>query len=287
VGVYRIVERIGRGGMSELYRAEHTRAQRSVALKVLRPHLADDDRITQRFKEEARAVARIGHPQLVQIYDMVHDPQQDPPVYIVMELLQGQSLGRVLATRGPLDPLETIFIGVQVARVLKAVHAAHYIHRDLKPDNIFLLQEAQDDKTVKLLDFSASKFLEGPPVPALTAPGKAVGTPRYMAPEQVLDQKLDQRTDIHGLGAVLYEMLAGRGPHDARSYGEMTIRLVKDRPKPIAHYRRDLPPVPPALEAVVMRCLEKEPALRFQSMGTLAMALAASMGPGAPPASSG
>jgi serine/threonine-protein kinase len=263
--------------MAELYRAEHPRAGRPVALKVLRPHLAHDDRTIRRFKEEARAAARIGHPQLVTIYDLVHDPQQDPPIYLVMELLQGQSLGRLLAARGALDPPEVVTIGCQVAGVLQAVHQARYIHRDLKPDNIFLLQGDDGEQTVKLLDFSASKALDGPAQPALTAPGTAVGTPRYMAPEQVLEQKLDQRTDVHGLGVVLYEMLTGRGPFQARSYGEMTIRLVKDAPPPIARHRRRSTPVPPALEAVVLRCLDKEPARRYQSMSELAAALTDSL----------
>jgi hypothetical protein len=196
---------------------------------------------------------------------------------MVMELLEGENLGQRIKQMGPLHPAEAIHIGDQICDALGAVHAKKILHRDLKPENVFLVKkegegEGEGDQSIKLLDFGIARTL-GVGRRRRTDPGSAVGTPEYMAPEQVLEQELDERSDIYAMGLLLYEMLSGTVPFKAGSYGELMIMQVKELPEPLSLRRTVKPPLSPALERVVMRCLEKERDKRFQTMGLLREAL--------------
>ncbi len=284
LGSYRITSQAGEGGMGVVYRAAHARLGRKVAIKVLRRDLVQKKEIVARFFNEARAVNEIGHPNIVDIIDFVEDYDVDPPlVYMVMELLQGMDLRTRIGQAGALDPDEAISVALQVCNALIAVHKVKILHRDLKPDNIFLIERREIDEEyeqhhgprVKLLDFGVARAFGERERDNITDPGTAIGTPEYMAPEQVLGRELDNRTDIYALGMVMYEMLTGNVPFTSHSFGEILVRAVKERPPPVFEARKQGSPVPKDLEIVVMRCLEKDPRLRFQTVADLRKVLAA------------
>ena len=278
LGVYRILGQIAEGGMGVIFRAEHVRLGRQVALKVLKPELACRTDIVRRFFEEARAVNEIGHPNIVDVIDFVEVSDQDPPlVYMVMELLVGEDLANRVRGAGPLEPEEAVRIACQVCDALIAVHRVKILHRDLKPENIFLIND-EDSHRVKLLDFGVAKAFGERQRVNLTDPGTAIGTPEYMAPEQILGKELDERTDIYALGLVLYDMLTNSVPFQASKYGELLVAQVKETPEPVSRRRREGTPVPPALEAAVMRCLQKKQVDRFQNARELKEALLVSIG---------
>ena len=275
LGSYRVLSLLGEGGMGMVYRAEHVRLGRKVAIKVLRRDLMKNKEIVARFFNEARAVNEIGHPNIVDIIDFVENFEIEPPlVYMVMELLSGQDLRGRIEAASPMDPPEVVGIALQVANALVAVHRVKILHRDLKPDNIFLVQpdESLDDDDlarrgaqVKLLDFGVARAFGERERLNVTDPGTAIGTPEYMAPEQVLGRQLDHRTDIYALGMVMYEMLTGQVPFTSHSYGEVLIKAVKEQPAPISEVRLEGMSMPSGLEPLVMRCLEKDPAKRYQN----------------------
>ena len=274
LGSYRILEFIGGGGMALIYRAEHVRLRREAALKVLRPALASQSEEVLRFFEEARAVNEIRHPNIVDIFDFIENTDLHPPlVYMVMELLSGEDLHSLIRRRGQLDPAEVFALVDQVADALEAVHGKNIIHRDLKPNNIHVEQAASDSPRIKILDFGLVKAFGRREGRALTSPEVLVGTPEYMAPEQVLGAPLDHRTDIYTLGLVIYEMLAGRRAFDGEA-GEVLVRQAKDPPPALSEHRASEKPLPLPLVALVNRCLEKDPADRFQSMSELRQGLA-------------
>jgi hypothetical protein len=274
VGAYRILGRMTEGGMALIYQARHMRLSRPVALKVLKPEFALRAREVRRFLEEARAIGEINHPHIVEVFDFVEDYDVDPPrIYIVMELLAGQTLSQRIREAGPLDAAAAIAIGTQVADALGAVHRANLLHRDLKASNIFLVDGAQTSPQVTLLDFGLTVPFGERQRLNLTDPGTTVGTPDYMAPEQVLGQDLDARADVYSLGVVLYEMLAGSRPFAGGLASEIMVRHVREAPAPIQELRND--PIPEALEQIVLRCLEKDPAARFQTVDELRQALEA------------
>ncbi len=279
LGQYRILGKLAQGGMGVIYKAQHVRLGRHVALKVLKSDLVRRSDVVQRFFSEARAVNEIGHPSIVDIIDFVEVVDADPPlVYMVMELLTGEDLGRRIRARGPLDPQLAAAIADRIADALAATHRVQILHRDLKPENVFLLDPNEDGTLkVKLLDFGVAKAFGERKRQDMTDPGSAVGTPAYMAPEQVLELELDERTDIYALGLLLYEMLTGSVPFHAASYGEVLIKQVKERPEAIRRRRSAGVAVPPALERIVMTCLEKDPARRFQTMGHVRAALASAV----------
>ena len=284
LGSYRIASMLGQGGMGMVYRAAHARLGRKVAIKVLRRDMVQKKEIVARFFNEARAVNEIGHPNIVDIIDFVEDYDADPPlVYMVMELLEGQDLRGRITRAGAMDPDEAVSIALQVCNALIAVHKVRILHRDLKPDNIFLIKPREFDEEfeqhhgplVKLLDFGVARAFGERERDNITDPGTAIGTPEYMAPEQVLGRELDNRTDIYALGMVLYEMLTGNVPFTSHSFGEILVRAVKERPPPVFEARKKGSPVSKDLEMVVMRCLEKDPRLRFQTVKDLRKVLAA------------
>jgi YVTN family beta-propeller protein len=277
LGRYEIRDLLGAGGMGEVYRAWDSRLHRDVAVKVLpAPLVADRDRL-RRFAQEARVTAALSHPNILAVHD-VGEEQGHP--FLVSELLSGQSLRARLAG-GRFTVSKAVECACQIARGLAAAHAHGIVHRDLKPDNVFVT----GDGHVKILDFGLAKLTsaDGAPDGTLTrahAAGAAIGTAGYAAPEQVRGQTTDARADVFSLGAVLYEMVAGRRAFEADSVADTVSMVLTADPPRLATVA---PGVPPALEAVVHRCLEKVPGDRFQSVRDLAHTLEA-LGSDTPPA---
>jgi tRNA A-37 threonylcarbamoyl transferase component Bud32 len=274
VGNYRVVSRLGEGGMGVVYLAEHPRLGRRVAVKFLRPELARGKRILKRFFNEARAATAIRHPGIVDVYDF--GTLADGSSYITMEFLEGESL----AARLKRTPRQTVVAGLdialQVAGALGASHSKKIIHRDLKPDNLFLVADPHTPglERVKVLDFGIAKLgLDGGDASVRTRTGSVLGTPLYMSPEQCRGSPaVDHRTDIYSLGVVLYEMLCGRPPFVGRAYGELAfLHIGTPAPSPRTHN----PNLSPALEDLLLRTLAKEPEQRFDSMAHLEAALRA------------
>src|ERR1019366_9373226 len=269
---FEIVELLGRGGMGEVWRARDARLKRDVAIKVLPAGLARDPDHIARFEREARAASALNHPNIVAVYDIGCD---NGMYWIASEMVRGDTLRRVIEA-GPLPAPRAIEIAVQVAAGLAAAHAAGLVHRDLKPDNIMITRGGQ----VKILDFGLAKQRRPAPDSTnvyLTDEGTVLGTAGYMAPEQVRGEALDHRADLFSFGVVLYEMLCGKRAFAGASSVEVMNAILKDDPP-------DLPAsVPPGLNRIVRRCLEKEPGRRFQSAADLAFALQPSS-PSLPPA---
>jgi Tol biopolymer transport system component len=262
LGNFEIVELLGRGGMGEVWRARDVRLKRDVAIKVLLADLVrDPDRIA-RFEREARAASSLNHPNIVAVYDIGCD---NGTYWIAAELVRGDTLRRAIGA-GPLPVPKAIEIATQVAAGLAAAHAAGLVHRDLKPDNLMVTRDGQ----VKILDFGLAKQLRPAPDSStigLTDEGMVLGTARYMSPEQVRGEAADHRSDLFSFGVVLYEMLSGKRAFAGDSSVEVMNAILKEEPP-------ELPAsVPPALDRIVRRCLEKEPARRFQSAADLAFAL--------------
>ena len=267
LGSYEVLAKIGEGGMGEVYRARDLNLRRDVAIKILPGAFsADPDRIA-RFEREAHAVAALSHPNILAIHDF---GSQDGIRYAVTELLVGQTLRDVLRS-GPLAPPKATAIATQIARGLEAAHGRGLVHRDLKPDNVFVL----DDGHVKILDFGLAKSdgahtARADTVTAeATGAGAMLGTVGYMAPEQVRGEAVDRRADIFALGCVLYEMLAGRRAFSGDSSIDTLHATLHDDPPDLA----SLAAVPEPLTRIVARCLEKQPANRFQSSADLRFAL--------------
>jgi hypothetical protein len=258
--------------MGDVYRARDSRLNRDVALKVLSAHLASDPGALARFEREAQAVAVLSHPNILAIHDY---GTADGVVFTVTELLEGETL-RARLSSGALPPRKAIEYGVQIVRGIAAAHERGIIHRDIKPENIFLTR----DGAVKLLDFGLAKTTTvAAPNPqaetqlnADTTPGTVLGTVGYMSPEQVRGLALDHRTDIFSFGAVLYEMLAGKRPFRGDSHVETMNAILKEDPPEFSTSNAALPA---ALDRIVRRCLEKQPADRFHSAHDLAIALEA------------
>jgi serine/threonine protein kinase len=273
MGSYRLIKLLAEGGMGRVYLAEHTRLGRKVALKLLRSEYSSNAPAIKRFFREARTVNDINHENIIEITDFFEKEGGDN--FYIMELLKGRSLTEVLKEEGALPVPRTIDIALQVCRALIAVHAAGVIHRDLKPDNIFLTERGSQKDFVKLLDFGVAKLLDvqdGMPVHQ-TGMGAILGTPQYMSPEQAGAKPVDRRTDIYSLGVILYEMVTGRVPLNAETYGEMVIKHLTVTP-PSPTELRDLPQgIPGELEDLIMQCLEKNPNKRPQDMEEIARRL--------------
>ena len=263
LGAYEIQALAGSGGMGEVYRARDTRLDRIVAIKVLQGHLAVSPETRQRFDREARIVSSLNHPNICTLYDVGH---QDGMDYLVMEYLEGESLADRLA-RGALPLPELLQIAVQVADALDRAHRQGLVHRDLKPGNVVLTRGG-----AKLLDFGLARVtglggaphdLSSPTMSRpLTAEGTIVGTFQYMSPEQLEGAEADSRSDIFSFGAMLYEMASGRRPFEGKSQASLIAAILRETPQPISSIRSV---IPPALDRVVMRCLEKSPDDRYQT----------------------
>jgi serine/threonine-protein kinase len=268
-GNYRVTGLIGEGGMGVVYAAEHPAIGRRAAVKILRSGLTDNPDIMRRFFNEARAANAIRHPGIVEVFDSGTLPSGVS--YIVMELLDGESLAARLRKAGKLPPAEARALAAQMASVLAAAHAAGIVHRDLKPDNLFLVADDRDPdaEIVKVLDFGIAKLGIDAAHDAKfrTRTGAVMGTPSYMSPEQCRGTKeVDHRTDIYALGVILYEMVCGRPPFVSEGFGEMVHLHISEPPPPP---RTVNPTVPADLETIIMSCLVKNPDQRTQTMAEL------------------
>jgi len=276
-GKYLIEELLGSGGMCDVYRATHIHMGKQVALKILKPPLAVDPAISRRFEQEARAASRIHHPNAINVMDYGIGEGNTP--FIVMEYVNGITLGELIRQQGALSLERAANILRQICGALDDAHNVGVIHRDIKPDNIIIADYGNSD-WVEVVDFGVAKIQEDLNRRVLqTGENILVGTPRYMSPEQCEERPVDGRSDIYSLGVVLYEMLAGEAPFKWDSSTRLLVAHATEPPEPLRARRPD---IPAAVEAVVMQALEKDPARRPQSAGEFARQFEQAAGLGQP-----
>ncbi|WP_437712520.1 protein kinase [Sorangium sp. So ce448] len=272
---YRIISLIARGGMGRVYRAEQFALGRVCALKLLLPdeRFEQDPEFFRRFSREAATAARLTHPNSVTVFDYGRD---DPRgiYFMAMEYIAGRTLHRVLHDEGALPEARAGRIARQICRALAEAHGLGLVHRDLKPGNVLLVDQEDEKDFVKVLDFGLVKDVSGRQLDELTQRGVFIGSPKYTAPEQAMGHELSPRADIYALGVLLYEMLCGRAPFDRKVAAATLMAHVSEPPPPLA----DGALVSPAMTAIVMRCLEKSPDRRFQSMRECLTALKSAAG---------
>ncbi len=277
-GTYLVGPLLGEGGMGAVYEAQHTRIPKRFAIKVLQRVVAQDQEVLARFEREAMIGSMLGHDHIVQVVDFNHTPDGKP--YIVMEMLTGRDLGTTVKLEGRLPIPRALLIARQVALALADAHDHGVIHRDLKPDNIFLTRRADGSECAKVLDFGLSKVLSSQS--GITAVNQIFGTPWYMAPEQALGQidQIDGRTDIFALGLVLYFALSGQVAFGGDSLREILGQIVNGQPRRLCELRPDLPP---PVEAIVVRAIAKAREARFPSARHLIEELDRALGPARSP----
>ncbi|MCM3905456.1 MAG: protein kinase [Pyrinomonadaceae bacterium] len=265
-GKYRIDERLNEGGMGSVYRGTHVLMDKTVAVKVLRPALAADEKIVARFSREARAASRISHPHALSVTDF--GESEDGVVFLVMEYIDGKTLKEIIREEGPMPLPRVVEIIRQVGGALDAAHEQGVVHRDLKSENIMLLNSAGTDYA-KVLDFGIAKISEptGTYDPGLTAPDLVIGTPQYMSPEQCSQaSEIDARSDLYSLGVIIYEMLVGHVPFTGQSPTAIMMKHMQDEAPSVLQERPDLPL---GVGRVVQRALAKLPDNRYQHVGDL------------------
>jgi serine/threonine-protein kinase len=269
LGQYRLLERLGAGGMGEVYLAEHQLLKRPCAVKLIRSDCGTDPRALARFEREVRLTATLSHPNTVEIYD--YGRAEDGTYYYVMEYLRGLGLADLVERYGPLPPARAAFLLRQVCGALREAHAAGLIHRDIKPSNIFAARRGGVEDIAKLLDFGLVRPAAMEGATHLSGEGQILGTPLFMSPEQARGgAELDLRSDIYSLGAVAYYLLTGRTPFEGESGIAVMIAHARD---PVVPPSRVRPGIPEDLEQVVLRCLAKDPAERFPDAESLEQAL--------------
>ena len=256
LGSYRLVELLGRGGMGFVFRAEHVKLGREVAVKLLRGDYASRRDAVARFFQEARTVNRVRHRNIVDVTDFVE--LDDGTTFIVMEFLRGESLGKW--AQGGIDLPRALAVLVQICDGLAAAHEVGVIHRDLKPDNVFVVPTGDGAELVKLLDFGVAKLVnrDDEDVGFQTAAGAVIGTPAYMSPEQAGGMAVDPRSDIYSLGAIMYELFCGQPMFRGRSFGEYVRKHLTEMPVPPRQTEHG-GQIDPRLELLIMKCLEKDP----------------------------
>ena len=251
-GRYELEKLVGSGGMSNVFRAHDRLLERTVALKILHEQYTRDEDYVERFRREARAVAQLAHPNIVTVIDR---GEQDGRQYIVFEYIDGENL-KELTSRGPLEPQDAIQLALQVARALSFAHERGLVHRDVKPQNVLL----NDDGQAKVTDFGIARSLD---VHGVTQTGTVLGTSDYIAPEQARGQKVDPKTDIYSLGAVLYELLTGEVPYSGDNFVAVAMRHVNEPPPSVLDRRPDCPL---RLDLAIQRAMAKDPEERYASM---------------------
>ena len=273
-GQYRIVQKIGTGGMGSVYKAEQPEMNRMVAIKILHPKLAGRKDLTSRFRREARAMSQLTHPNTARVF-MYGELEEDGSLYIVMEFLEGRNLNQTVRKEGPMTPERAIPILVQVCGALHEAHDMGIVHRDLKPENIFLCAQGGLKDYPKVLDFGLAKVTERQMRPGsviLTQEGMVFGTPEFMSPEQAQGKTLDARSDIYSLASILYEALTGKLPFNAKTPMEYIQKHVMEPPIPL-NERVPGKTFLPVLGEVIAKALAKKPEDRFQTAADLYAAL--------------
>lgn len=275
LGPWHLEKVLGEGAMGTVYLARHQRIGRTAAVKVLKAEHAKNPDLVQRFIAEATAVNAIKNEHIVEVFDFGEQLQPDGSslAWCVMELLEGQPLSALMTQHFTLA--RTVKLGWQLAKALHAAHQIGVVHRDVKPENMFLHRKGDDPEFLKVLDFGIAKLLKpiGDIPQSGTAAGIVIGTPEYMAPEQALGSATDRRADIYAVGLVLYELIAGVQPFRGDTFGKLVVEITSKPPPPLPSVTALGEPVHPVLEAIVRRCLAKEPERRFQSADELAQAL--------------
>jgi serine/threonine-protein kinase len=270
-GKYRIVGLLGEGGMGAVYEGENTRIHRRVAIKVLHTAVAAKADVVQRFEREAQAAGRIGSEHIVEVLDLGTAP--DGERYMVMEFLEGESLGERIRRKQRLPPQEIVPILHEILEGLGAAHGAGIVHRDLKPDNVFLLHSRSGRRDfVKILDFGVSKFAALESELSMTKSGAVMGTPFYMSPEQARGQEVDGRSDLYSAGVVAYQAVTGRVPFQAATFNELVFKIALESPEPAELHT---PGLDRRFSALIARAMVRDPAGRFQSAREFQAALAA------------
>jgi beta-lactam-binding protein with PASTA domain len=254
-GRYRIIRKLGSGGMANVYLAEDEELGRRVAIKILNDRHAADDQFVERFRREAKNAAGLSHPNIVSIYDR---GEAEGTYYIAMEYLEGRSLKERIVEDGPLPIRDAIEVTRQILRAIGFAHRRGIVHRDIKPHNVLLVQDGPGDERFKVTDFGISRTTAS----QMTEAGSIVGTAQYLSPEQARGAPVDQRSDVYSVGIVLYELLTGMLPFTGETPLEIAMKHLSEVPKPPSELRPD---VPPDLDMVVLRALAKDPADRFES----------------------
>lgn len=262
-GRYRVINKLGEGGMAAVYLAEQVTIERKAALKILHGQFANDPEFVKRFRQEAKLAASLNHPNLIKVYDF--DQGDDGSLFIAMEYLEGKTLKEMLQAGAIAIPRATR-LAIQIAEGLVVAHRAGVIHRDIKPENIMVT----DSDTIKLMDFGIARLRESSSATRLTRAGMIMGTPLYMAPEQIEGSEVSEKTDIYAFGIVLYEMLSGAAPFRAPTPAAVLMKHLKEIPLPLRKLRSD---IPLAVERIVSRTLEKKPERRPASMAEVVEAL--------------
>ncbi len=266
---YRVLARIGAGGMGTVYRVEHVVLRKRMAAKVLRPELSGDQDLVRRFQQEAIAVSQIGQENIVDVTDFGRTPQG--ALYYVMEELEGASHA-ALVEAGPLPVDRAAGILAQICRALAAAHERGIVHRDLKPDNVMVVRRGDGSDFAKVLDFGIAKSAAAPETGRVTRAGMVIGTPEYMAPEQGAAARVDHRADVYAFGVLAYEMVTGRVPFSAAT---PVATMLEHQTRAVVPPRLLRPDLPPSLEALILHALEKRAEARPQSMREVAAALTA------------
>jgi Flp pilus assembly protein TadD len=264
-GRYEIVRLLGQGGMGAVYQAKQISMDRMVALKLIHPHVATSPDVVKRFHREMQACSRIEHPNTIQVFDYGDEKGQ---LFLAMEFLDGKPLGKVLAEAGALPLSRLLHITIQITRALGAAHQRGIAHRDLKPDNVMLLERYGEPDFVKVLDFGIARFLEEQTdVSKMTAEGALIGTPMYMSPEQALGKTIDHRSDFYSLGVMLYQMALGQPPFNGPTLASLIVAHAQEAPTPPSSVKPGI--VPASLEKLILRLLAKDPTERPETAAEL------------------
>ncbi len=273
---YRVLGRLGAGGMGEVFLVEHRETGRKCVAKLLHARLAEDARFVDRTRLEAQSLGRLNHPHIVSVLGAGTTADARP--FVILELLNGRTLKEELAARGGSIPVaEALTYACQVLSALSAAHGIGVVHRDIKPDNVFLCDQLDGSRRVKVLDFGVAKVLPGAspvapsPLSLPTDEGTVVGTPRFMSPEGARGLPVDERADVYAVALVLYEMLTGRGPFDGAGKADYLTAHASSDPAPPSQHASHA--IPPELDAAILRALAKDPGLRFSSAEHFKVAL--------------